>query len=553
MKQTGLYAETCRFSGLRLLAGLSHAIYIEIAEQKVERVLFVSGQSVVFFVGQHIQKEGIIVVIEFVGFAQDFRYAVEQICAFAVIGRLRLKRDDLGDLFGYLAERGFEAHADRAELLVVVRHQTLVFQFFRRFFDCIAHGEFVEGHAVAAAAVRLGDDGVVFEILVVQGAVLVAQQAVFLHVFRVELDLRLHVFCHDVREAYELAVNAFLHVCDVIDHAVGSVAVLTQNFEFIVLIVIQARADHRQEHARLFLFFDQGFEPVFRVDAEVQVAVRDQDDLVVPAVPVCFFTDGVGGLDAGGAVGGSVDKDGQDVTHDVFQVAATADHMVREDRMVVGAVGDQAQDITFLQLRNDRGQRLERDVSLRRHAARSVQKEDDILMLLRRVVCLDIDIQKFLVFAFIHKLGVDLKPGFFLCICCLMIVIEVVQDLLDADLGNVDRPAVAALVQQDADRGRARGHPEGGSRSCKHGLGIFFLDEFVRIRGEFFRIDRHAGSRHGDLRYGSTGHCGTGGKHGVAHHHAATDHRRRHDHSCRGVGSCSAAESGPAKFRRIQK
>ena len=102
----------------------------------------------------------------------------------------------------------------------------------------------------------------------------------------------------------------------------------TQNLEFIVLIVIQASADHRQEHARLFLFFDQGFEPVFRVDAEVQVAVRDQDDLVVPAVPVCFFADGVGGLDAGGAVGGSIDKDGQDVTHDVFQVAATADHMV---------------------------------------------------------------------------------------------------------------------------------------------------------------------------------------------------------------------------------
>ena len=166
-----------------------------------------------------------------------------------------------------------------------------------------------------AAAVGFGDHSVVFKILVVQLSVFIAEKPVGFYEPRVKLDLRLDILRHNIGEGDEAPVNGLVHIVQIVHHAVGTVAVFREDFQIVVLVVVKARADDRQEQVALFLFFDQPLQPVLVRNAEIQVAVGDQDHLVVPVRVVKLLPDGIRRVNSGRAPGATLNLNAENDAH----------------------------------------------------------------------------------------------------------------------------------------------------------------------------------------------------------------------------------------------
>ena len=121
-----------------------------------------------------------------------------------------------------------------------------------------------------------------------------------------------------------------------------------EHFQFIIFVIVQSGTDHGKEQIALLLFFDQFLQTIVLGNAKVQIAVRDQDHLVVAVFLVVFRADLVGGLDAGRAVGAAVDHDRKQTPHQVFLISLTLDLKTGIDRLVPVTVGDQTEGVALL-------------------------------------------------------------------------------------------------------------------------------------------------------------------------------------------------------------
>ena len=173
------------------------------------------------------------------------------------------------------------------------------------FFGRVGGDDFVErGHRVAGPDLA-GVLGVVVEILLVEHAVFVAEQAVAFDVLRVELDLDLHVLGDGDQRAGEPFDQQLLGLVDGVDVAVVAVALVGQLFQRRVLVVAHAETQHGQEDALLGLLFDHVDQFRLVGGADIEIAVGAKDDAVDALLDVVGRRRGVGQLDPGPAVGRS--------------------------------------------------------------------------------------------------------------------------------------------------------------------------------------------------------------------------------------------------------
>ena len=122
-------------------------------------------------------------------------------------------------------------------------------------------------------------------------SVLKSQQSERLHDFRIELYLCFYIFRNDIDQGSVFGIDALLHICEIVHYPVDSVSVFAEHLEFVILIVAKTRADHTQEQIALFLLLDQFCQSALVCDAKIQIAVRDQDHLIISAFDILFFSD----------------------------------------------------------------------------------------------------------------------------------------------------------------------------------------------------------------------------------------------------------------------
>ena len=88
-------------------------------------------------------------------------------------------------------------------------------------------------------------DLIVLEVLCVQGTVLVSDEAIPLHIGRVELDLQLDVIGHGAHGGAEVLPEHALRLLDRVYIGVVAVSVIGDGLHLCVLIVALSKAEHR--------------------------------------------------------------------------------------------------------------------------------------------------------------------------------------------------------------------------------------------------------------------------------------------------------------------
>ena len=314
----------------------------------------------------------------------------------------------------------------------------------------------------------------------VQLAVLIPQQPVGFYEAGIKLNLCFHIFGNDIRKRNKPPVHRLIHIVQIVHHAVRAVAVFREDFQIVVLVVVKTCADDGQEQVALFLFFDQTFQPVLVRNTEIQVAVRDQDHLVVPVRFVKLLPDIIRRVNSGGSIGTTLNLNSENNAHQVFFGLFVLNLETFKVSMVFRTVGNQADAVAGFELAEHGRNGFLGHFIIRTHAARRIQEQDDVLMFLFLFGCLCVNEQDLFVPFLFHQFGADGKLGIFRRF---RFIIEIIEYFLNAHLIHVDATPGPDLVKYNSHGCIAGGHPERGCRRCKHVLRILFFNGFVRIRG----------------------------------------------------------------------
>ena len=139
---------------------------------------------------------------------------------------------------------------------------------------------------------------VVIKVLRGEAAVLVAQEPVALDLGRIELDLHLHVLRDGHERAAELVHHHLLRLEDGVKKGVVAVPGIRQLLHVRILVIAAPDAQHRQEDAAFALRRDEVLQLLRRRNADVEVAVRHENDAVVRLLVEVLLRFCIGALDA---------------------------------------------------------------------------------------------------------------------------------------------------------------------------------------------------------------------------------------------------------------
>ena len=138
---------------------------------------------------------------------------------------------------------------------------------------------------------------VIVEILAVERPRLVADQAIFADLRRVELDLDLHVLGDRDEVRAALLHQHLLRFGKAVDVAGIAVAVLGEALHQRIVEIAAPKPQHAEEDPLVALGLDKGLERVRAVDTDIEVAVRRQDHPVHPVGNLVLRRQPVGELD----------------------------------------------------------------------------------------------------------------------------------------------------------------------------------------------------------------------------------------------------------------
>jgi hypothetical protein len=127
---------------------------------------------------------------------------------------------------------------------------------------------------------------VVGEVFLGQQPVLVSQEAVCLHLCRVELDLNLHVLGHGEEGAAELPHEDFMGFAEVVDVGVVTVPLVGHLLHLGVLEVPGSKAEDGEEGPFLAASLHQADHLRVGAHAHVEVPIGGQDQAVVPLLQI---------------------------------------------------------------------------------------------------------------------------------------------------------------------------------------------------------------------------------------------------------------------------
>src|SRR5690606_13344504 len=139
------------------------------------------------------------------------------------------------------------------------------------------------GDGIARADLA-GIDAMIVEVLAVQHAGLVADQAIFGDASGIELDLDLYVVGDREHVRGHFVAQHAAGFAERIDVSGNAVAVLRQRLHQGVVVVAAAEAEHRKVDAGVALTLDEVLEFLRIVDANVEVAIGGDDDAVDAAL-----------------------------------------------------------------------------------------------------------------------------------------------------------------------------------------------------------------------------------------------------------------------------
>ena len=233
------------------------------------------------------------------------------------------------------------------------------------------------GHAVSRAYLACVL-GVVLKILLVENAVLVADEAEGGDVLRIKVDLELDVLGHGVEGAEQIRAKDLLGLAHAVDIVVNAVAVVGKRLHVGVTVVARAKAEHGEIDACVALFGHVALELVGRGDAHVEVTVRGHDDAVVAALDKVCLRDLVGAGQSCLAVGRAVGRKGvQGVENGLGIVSGAA----LKHHSLAARVGHDGDAVLGGQLRGEVGEGLLEQGELIRgvHRARNVDQEDEVV------------------------------------------------------------------------------------------------------------------------------------------------------------------------------
>ena len=218
---------------------------------------------------------------------------------------------------------------------------------------------------------------VIAERLVRQGPVLVADQPVGPHPGRVELDLDLDVIGQGEQGAAHLPDQHPVGLEQAVDVGVVAVALVGQQFHGIIAVIAPAEAEHTQVDAMPALLFDQLLQFVPAGHADVEIAVRGEDDPVGGPGQETLPGQLVGGADAAGAMGRTARLQAVDGGEDTLLLVAGGG---RQHHPVRAGVHHQGHPVAFAQLPHQERQGLLQERQLVRvpHRAGDIDEEDQV-------------------------------------------------------------------------------------------------------------------------------------------------------------------------------
>ena len=307
---------------------------------------------------------------------------------------------------------------------------------------------------------------IVVEVLALECAGFVAHQAVLRDRRRIELHLQLHVLGDGEQRGAGFLDQHFLRLAQRVDIRRHSIAVLRQRLRQLIAVVALSESEHGQENAFRAFALDETLELVRAGDADVEVAVRGQEDAIHAALAEMGLGKLVRPLDTFGAGRRSTGAQFAQRLDDLLLVL----HGRRLEHRTRGArVHHDAHGVGRLQARQQQLHRLDRQRQFvgRIHRAAHVEQQHQVgarRIVARDLVALDADVNQLAALApgrvtnYYRRLerrlrGIRGRPR----------VVEVVDHLLDAhrillwQAAGVQLPANEA-VRRGIDVRRKRGH-----------------------------------------------------------------------------------------------
>ena len=195
----------------------------------------------------------------------------------------------LDEFAGALAGQ-FVAHFDKGVFVFAARCRRgfLVARFVQPALFAL-RDDFVDGGYAVAGADVARIHFVVVEVFVAQGAVGVADQAVFLNRGGVEFDLDFHVLRHGGEGGGQLVLQDFFGFFFIVDVAVIAVARIGDLFHHVFVVIARAETQRGERDAAFAFFRHHGFQGVGAGNADVEVAVGGQQDAVDAVFNVGFL------------------------------------------------------------------------------------------------------------------------------------------------------------------------------------------------------------------------------------------------------------------------
>ena len=221
-------------------------------------------------------------------------------------------------------------------------------------------------------------DRIIVEVLIVQHAVLVADEAVLGDSVLVELDLDFDISGDDLEGAGELCAEDALGLLDAVDVEVVAVAFIRQVLHVVVVVVPQTIPHARQADLLLTIFLDHVEQRIARF-ADVEVAIRQNDHAIVAAWFLGRLGHLVGRDDASFGVGRSP-QGAIELADGAADLALALDLGGLEDDAICPRVGHDRDRVIGAQVGNKRLDRLldQRELLARVHRARDIDEEDDV-------------------------------------------------------------------------------------------------------------------------------------------------------------------------------
>ena len=140
--------------------------------------------------------------------------------------------------------------------------------------------------------------GVIVKVLGSHDPVLIADKAISLNICGIELQLKLNVLCNCEKCSAHFIDQHLFRFLFAVDVGVVSVAVVSQCFKTVVLIIACAEAQNGEEHAAFTLFLNEPCKLRLGGKSHIKVAVGGEDNSVVAAVDKIFLSNIVSGVDA---------------------------------------------------------------------------------------------------------------------------------------------------------------------------------------------------------------------------------------------------------------